>query len=94
MAEPVKDNGAGLLGDALLGAIRLAVKEAAAEAVKEVKAAHDKLLTAEEAADFLNVPITWVGEAARRGELPSIKAGHYRRFRRADLEKFIEQKKT
>lgn len=93
MGEPAKDSG-GLLGDALLGAIRQAVKEAVAEAVREAKADDGRLLSIEEASALLNVKKTWVGEAARRGELPSVKIGFYRRFKRADIEKFVEQKKT
>ena len=40
-----------------------------------------QLLTAPEMAKILNVPESWVREQARLGELPSVKLGHYVRFR-------------
>ena len=40
-----------------------------------------ELLTAPEVAKILNVPESWVREQARLGELPSVKLGHYVRFR-------------
>lgn len=49
--------------------------------------ASDPLLTPKQAAQFLNVPVSWVRERGRTGALPSVKLGHYMRFRRADLER-------
>src|ERR1700689_3969267 len=40
-----------------------------------------ELLTAPEAAKILNVPESWVREQARLGGLPSVRLGHYVRFR-------------
>ena len=54
----------------------------------------DRLLDDREAAAFLNVKPSWVGEAARQGRLPCIMLGRYRRFDRADLETWIEEQKT
>lgn len=51
------------------------------------------LLTVEEVADILRVRPRWVYEAAARGELPRIKVGGYVRFHRADIERWIEQRK-
>ena len=53
----------------------------------------DRLLTDAEAAELLAVPKSWVGEAARRGELPHVKLGRYRRFDRAELLEWIEGQK-
>jgi excisionase family DNA binding protein len=39
-----------------------------------------RLLTAQEVAERLGVPASWVYSAARRGDLPSIKVGRYVRF--------------
>ena len=49
------------------------------------------LLTAREAAEHLNVPVSWVRERARTGRLPSVRLGHYRRFRLEDLERYREE---
>ena len=40
----------------------------------------DKLLTAEEIAEMLNVPVTWVRESTRSGAIPCIVLGRYRRY--------------
>jgi excisionase family DNA binding protein len=50
-----------------------------------------RLLDASEVAKRLNLPVTWVREAARRGELPSLKLGHYRRFRSEDVEAWLSK---
>jgi excisionase family DNA binding protein len=47
------------------------------------------LLSADQAAKLLDVPKTWISEAARRGELPSVRLGHYVRFRIEDLQAFV-----
>jgi len=48
-----------------------------------------ELLTAPEAAKILNVPESWVREQARLGELPSVRLGHYVRFRSDELRAFL-----
>jgi excisionase family DNA binding protein len=53
----------------------------------------DRLLDDAGAAELLNVPKSWVGEAARQGRLPHIKLGRYRRFVRADLLAWLEEQK-
>jgi excisionase family DNA binding protein len=50
---------------------------------------NSRLLDSDEVAERLNLPPTWVREAARRGELPSLKLGHYRRFRSEDVETWL-----
>jgi excisionase family DNA binding protein len=47
------------------------------------------LLTAKQLAEHLSVPETWVREQARIGALPSIKLGHYVRFRLDDVNRHI-----
>jgi excisionase family DNA binding protein len=54
----------------------------------------DRLLTDAEAADLLAVPKSWVGEAARAGRLPHVMLGRYRRFDRADLLAWLEERKS
>ena len=53
-----------------------------------------RLLTAEELAERLAVPPTWIYRAAREGRLPTIKLGRYRRFDEADVERWIEEQKS
>ena len=52
------------------------------------------LLSAEQAAKLWDLPKTWISEAARRGELPCVRLGHYVRFRPEDLEEFIKRNRT
>ena len=49
------------------------------------------LLTAAEVADLLGVPASWVYEQARRGRIPTVPLGRYRRFRRAAVEAWIAE---
>jgi excisionase family DNA binding protein len=55
--------------------------------------AQDALLDDAAAAELLNVPKSWVGEAARQGRLPHIKLGRYRRFDRGELLEWVEAQK-
>ncbi|MCG2794583.1 MAG: helix-turn-helix domain-containing protein [Actinomycetia bacterium] len=46
----------------------------------------EKLLTARELAEYLNVPVAWCWKVARDGTLPSVRLPGGRRFLRFDLE--------
>jgi excisionase family DNA binding protein len=50
-----------------------------------------QLLTAEEVAQMLKVKKSWVFTAAREGNLPVVKLGRYRRFRREAVEDWLNQ---
>ena len=50
------------------------------------------LLAAPELAKLFGVPESWVREQARLGNLPSIKLGHYVRFRIEEVERFLTQR--
>ena len=50
----------------------------------------DRLLTASEAAELLNVPESWVREQTRAGNLPHLALGRYRRYRRDELLEWLE----
>jgi excisionase family DNA binding protein len=52
------------------------------------------LLNAKQLAEHLAVPESWVYEQARIGELPSIKVGHYVRFRLDDVKNYLADKTT
>jgi excisionase family DNA binding protein len=54
----------------------------------------DRLLDAEAVAQMLGVPKTWIYEQARRGLIPCIELGRYRRFRREAIEAWIEEQEN
>lgn len=54
----------------------------------------DELLKAPEVATWLDVPQTWVEQAARDGRIPSLKIGRRRRYSRADIERWLEEQRT
>ena len=75
----------------LLEQIRQAIRNEIASALAKSNGHQPPtLLSAETAAKLWDVPKTRIAEAARRGELPSIRLGHYVRFRPEDLKAFIE----
>ncbi len=49
----------------------------------------DMLLKAEEVAQILRVPKSWVYSHLQK--LPAIRLGRYVRFRRSDIERFLEE---
>ena len=54
----------------------------------------DELLTAEEAAQFFKVPLSWVYERCRERStdpLPHVKLGKYLRFYKSDLLHYMEK---
>lgn len=51
------------------------------------------LRTADEVAERLRVPKTWVYRAAREGLLPSVRCGRYRRFDDRDVDRWIDQQR-
>ena len=56
-----------------------------------------ELLTAKEAARFLNVPVSWIYEHVRpasRDRLPSVKLGKYLRFDDRDLRAYVDAKRA
>ncbi len=69
------------LGDAFLEAIRQAVREEFQALVgQNGQQAGDRLLDAEELADRLKVPVSWVYEQSRQGNIPTHRLGRYIRF--------------
>jgi excisionase family DNA binding protein len=43
-------------------------------------------LTTQQAADLLNLPVSWLAAAARRGDIKSVRHGHHVRFKLSDLK--------
>jgi len=53
---------------------------------------NDRLLTADELADFLDVPIRTLYAWRHRGEGPiGFRVGKHLRYRRSDIQRWIEQ---
>jgi Helix-turn-helix domain len=50
-----------------------------------------RLLTAKKVSELWSLPESWIRDQARRGKLPSVKRGHYVRFRLSDLERFLSE---
>jgi excisionase family DNA binding protein len=49
------------------------------------------LLSAPEVAELLGVPTSWVYEQSRRGRIPTVSLGRYRRYRRDAIEAWIAE---
>jgi excisionase family DNA binding protein len=52
---------------------------------------NDRLLTAQEVADLLNVPLSWVREATRAERLPHLKLGRYRRYHPDTIQAWLRE---
>jgi excisionase family DNA binding protein len=50
-----------------------------------------RLMNAGEVAELLGVPRSWVYEQSRRGRIPTVSLGRYRRYRREAIEAWIEE---
>ncbi len=51
----------------------------------------DRLLTAEQVAEWLSVPVSWVRESTRSGAMPCVELGRYRRYRESEVEAWLEE---
>jgi len=86
-----------ILGDALLDAIRQAVREEIQAAFTardngQVLAEKD-WLKADEAAQLYGLPKTWFEERGRSGDIARTKPGRYTLFHRRDIEAYLERNK-
>ena len=50
----------------------------------------DRLLDANEVAERLHVPVSWVRESTRSGAIPHVSLGRYKRYVLADVERWLE----
>jgi excisionase family DNA binding protein len=50
-----------------------------------------RLLTADEVAELLSVPVSWVRESTRSGAMPFVELGRYRRYVRTDVEAWLAE---
>ena len=49
------------------------------------------LLTAGQVAKLLGVPTSWVYEQSRRGRIPTVTLGRYRRYRAQAIDEWIDR---
>ena len=49
------------------------------------------LLTAEQVGELLGVPKSWVYEQSRKGRIPTVTLGRYRRYRAEAIEKWVAE---
>ncbi len=54
----------------------------------------EEILTAEEVARYLKIPVSSVYAKARRGEIPAIRIGRLYRFRKAYIDRWLEEQMT
>ena len=74
-----------LLSDPLRAEIKELVLEAVREAMNGEGNGQSNLLTSEELADRLRVPLSWVYEQSRQGNIPTHRLGRYIRFNLAEV---------
>src|SRR6185437_982522 len=55
---------------------------------------NERLLDSQQLADALQVPVTWIEQQAREGNIPSLPFGRRRRYRRSAVEAAIKQRNT
>lgn len=72
------NNPQAVLGQAILDTIQAAVEKAIEKA--HANGQPTELLTAEELADKLKLPISWVYEQSRQDKIPTHRLGKYIRF--------------
>ena len=54
----------------------------------------NRLLTAKDVAERLQITEAWVHEQARQGAIPYVALGRYRRFRSHDIDEWIDSRVT
>lgn len=47
------------------------------------------LMTAEQVAEMLGMRVDWVWEQSRKGRIPTVRLGRYRRYRREAIERWL-----
>jgi excisionase family DNA binding protein len=52
------------------------------------------LLTAGEVGELLGVPASWVYEQSRRGRIPTVTLGRYRRYRLAAIQRWVAERES
>jgi excisionase family DNA binding protein len=75
---------------------RRALEEGAKFSVKTAPTddPNEALLDSQQLADVLQIPVTWIEQQAREGNIPSLSFGRRRRFRRSSVEAAIQHQNT
>jgi excisionase family DNA binding protein len=60
-------------------------------AVREGGGMSGKLLTADDVAELLGVPTSWVYEQSRAGRIPTVTLGRYRRYRQEAIDEWVQE---
>ncbi len=55
---------------------------------------NEPLLTADQVAQMLGVPKTWVYEQSRLGRIPTVTLGRYRRYRGEAIAVWLEEQEA
>lgn len=92
-ADLPRDELPALLGE-LETARALAWVRLAAPAPAPASSKDGTLLDAKGVAERLGVPESWVRDMARQGKIPSIRLGHYVRFRVSDLDAHVSAQRS
>ena len=50
-----------------------------------------RLMTADQVAELLGMDVEWVWKMSRRGEIPTITFGRFRRYRREAILRWLEE---
>ncbi len=64
-----------------VGQLKALIREEVVKAVGRNGQADDRLQDAEQLAQRLNVPVSWIYEQSRLGNIPTIRLGRYIRFK-------------
>lgn len=54
----------------------------------------EPLLTAQQVADLLAVPLSWVREATRDGRIPHLRLGRYRRYQASAINAWLHEQQA
>jgi len=90
MSEPNKSLAPASPLTALESWLRTLIREEIQGASQNGHNQGDRLLDAEELAERLNVPVSWVYEQSRQGNIPTHRLGRYIRF---DLQEVLASQK-
>lgn len=85
-----------LLGTALRGELKQIVAEAISEALAKMpeKIINTELLTVEQLAGRLQVPVSWVYEQSRHDKIPTRRVGRYIRFELREVLHYLAEAGT
>jgi excisionase family DNA binding protein len=62
-----------------------------AAATEQTLVAVPRLMTAEQVAELLGMDVEWVWKMSRRGQIPTVTLGRFRRYRREAILRWLEE---